>query len=469
LIHRRGELNKSTTWSDPTAFAPTPVTQESIFALTSLSPVPWRMPVQSASISSWRDAGLQVCSLNHPSEIESLASLYDVEWVPVAHTSTSVFGRHCVPVRAMLDWAAKHDVAVLLINSDIELRMSASEMKRIRWLSDGGLCYFIRYNHNGDLRRASREHSGIDAFLLHGRDAALAPDSFLSMGQPFWDYLLPHIFATHDRRVCSVEFPVALHRDHPLQWSWENWHRCGLEFKRITEAGSSDSSFGGCGAMSVLVRESFESKKVSLSPQPIKICEWVQQAFRHPGPKIFLEIGSHRGTDTAWMAELCDVTIHGFEPDPRNQQPARYNLIQHRLAIADHDGRAPFILSRDGWGQEWTYSSSIKKPKNHLHRFPVTFGETIEVKTITLDTFCRREGLGVIDFVWADIQGAEGEMIRGGPETFARTRYLYTAYSDDELYEGQVTLRDIVAMLREFRVLEVWPDDVLLGNRKFSA
>jgi 2-O-methyltransferase len=443
------------------------MTQEYIFALTSLVPTAWRLPQQRASITSWRDAGLRVCSLNHPCEIQSLASLYNVDWVPAANTSSGVFGRHCVPISIMLAWAAENDATVLLINSDIQLLMSVWEMKRIRWLSQGGLCYFVRYNHDGNPGRASREHSGIDAFLLHGRDAALVPDSFLSMGQPFWDYLLPHVFATHERRVCSVEFPVALHRAHPLQWSWQNWHRCGLEFKRITGTGGDDSSFGGCGAMSVLVRESFESKKVSLSPHPMKICEWVQQSFHYPGPKTFLEIGSHCGTDTAWMAELCNVTIHAFEPDPRNQQLARHNVVQHREAIADHDGRAGFTLSRAGWGQEWTHSSSIKKPKNHLERFPVTFGETIEVEAITLDTFCRREQLGVIDFIWADIQGAEGEMIRGGAETFARTRYLYTAYSDDELYEGQVTLREIVDMLHEFRVLEVWPDNVLLGNRDF--
>jgi 2-O-methyltransferase len=443
------------------------MTQESIFALTSLSPMPWRTPLQRASINSWRDAGLSVCSLNHPSEIESLASLYDVDWIPVVHTSVHVFGRHCVPIRAMLNWAAEHDAEVLLINSDIQLRMSASEMKRIRWLSDGGLCYFIRYNYNGDPRRAWREPSGVDAFLLHGREAGLAPDSFLSMGQPFWDYLLPHLFATRNLRVWSIEFPVAFHRDHPRQWSWETWHRCGLEFERITGTQSGDSSFGACGSMSVHVRESFERKRVCLSPQPIEIRDWVRQAFGCRGGKIFLEIGSHIGTDTAWMAELCDVTIHAFEPDPRNQQPARDNVVQHRAAIAEHDGRAPFILSRHGWGQEWTYSSSLMKPKNHLHHFPVTFGETIEVETITLDTYCRREGLGIIDFIWADIQGAEGEMIRGGLETLQRTRYLYTEYSDDELYEGQVTLRDILSMLPDFRVLELWPDDVLLENRRF--
>ena len=163
------------------------------------------------------------------------------------------------------------------------------------------------------------------------------------------------------------------------------------------------------------------------------------------------------------------MRIHSFEPDPRNHQVARVNVIPHRAAIADRDGRAPFILSQLGWGQEWTHSSSLKTPKNHLSRFPVTFGETIEVETLTLDSFHRKQGLGDIDFIWADIQGAEREMIRGGQECLARTRYLFTEYSDDELYEDQATLREILDMLPGFRVLELWPEDILLENRRFAG
>jgi hypothetical protein len=102
-------------------------------------------------------------------------------------------------------------------------------------------------------------------------------------------------------------------------------------------------------------------------------------------------------------------------------------------------------------------------------RYPVTFGATIEVPAVALDTFCREQSLGNIDFIWADIQGAEGEMIRGGLRTLERTRYLYTEYSDEELYENQATLRDILNLLPDFRVVELWPDDVLLENRRFSA
>jgi hypothetical protein len=95
----------------------------------------------------------------------------------------------------------------------------------------------------------------------------------------------------------------------------------------------------------------------------------------------------------------------------------------------------------------------------------VTFGESVPVQTITLDSLCEQHDIGIIDFVWADIQGAEGEMIRGGRAALARTRYLFTEYSDDEMYRGQPSLNEILAMLPTFRVLELWPDDVLLENQ----
>jgi FkbM family methyltransferase len=443
--------------------------RDSIFALTSISPAAGESGRVKDCLKSWRQAGLEIRSFNHPTEIPGLAANYDVDFVPVTETSQNVFGRHLVPIKAMLDWAANDDCPALLINSDIELRLASWEMSRLRWLADGGLCYFVRYNHNGRAGHAVRERFGIDAFLLHGRDAAMFPKSFLSMGKPFWDYWIPHTFVAQHRSIRSVEFAAAFHRQHPSGWSWEDWHRCGIEFDRITGVLNGNHSFDNCLATSAGVRRHFERQRTSLSRRPGDIRNWVQRKFRYRGPKLFLELGAHQGTDTSWLAQIPDVIIHAFEPDPRNQQPARDNVTPHHAAVADRNGRGWLIPSLEGWGREWTYSSSIKRPKNHLLRFPVTFGEAIEVDLVALDTFSRNLDLGVIDFIWADIQGAEGEMIRGGLETLRRTRYLYTEYSDDELYENQATLSEILDLLEDFRVLELWPGDVLLENRKFSV
>jgi FkbM family methyltransferase len=412
------------------------VAQEVILALTSLSPAPENVALTQTCIKSWRDAGLQVHVFSHPEGIAALAKLYDVDFVPVAETTAPVFGKHFIPIKTMLDWAAERNVPALLINPYIDLRMTEWEIKRTRWISDGGLCYFIRHNHNGDVARAQPEPYSIDAFLLHGRDAALFPDSFLSMGQPFWDYWLPHTFAARGRPIYTVEFPAAFHCNHQQHWSWESWHRSGLEFARVSGEPSGDQSFAACLAMSVRVRQNFDRRKVVVPRLPLQIREWVQRRFDYPGPKLFIELGAHRGTDTAWMAEIPGVAIHAFEPDPRNHQPPRPNVTLHRAAIAERDGRGSLILSQQRCGQEWTHSSSIKPPKNHLHRFPVTFGGTVEVPLVALDTFYAQHGLDVVDFIWADIQGAEGEMIRvvraaGHPEgdsgvaaRFSRARAL---------------------------------------------
>jgi 2-O-methyltransferase len=444
------------------------VSREVVAALTSVAPWRDRVAHHRDCIASWRRAGLEVFSFNHPDEIATLRTLYDVSFVPVLDTAAAIFGRHYIPISTMLRHAAGQGGPVLLINADIELQMTPWEMKRVRWLCDGALCYFVRYNYDRDIRQAVREVYGIDAFLLDANQVRLFPSSFLSMGQPFWDYWIPHAFASRDSPIFAVESSVAFHKSHPRRWSNGAWHRSALEFDRLFGLLGADKSMEACMRMSAQIRAAFDARKSVLRAQPPPIRTWVEQQFSYRGPKLFLELGAHNGSDTAWMARLPDVAIHAFEPDPRNNPPPLANVVLTRAAVSDRDGRVPFILSKTGWGQPWTYSSSLRQPKNHLARYPVTFGETIEVDSVTLDYYASSHCLNKVDFIWADIQGAEGEMIRGGRDLLSRTRYLYTEYSDDELYEGQATLNDICAMLPEFRVIELWSDDVLLHNQNMG-
>ena len=164
-----------------------PIMIEPLYALTSLAPAPHDLTVQQRCIASWRAAGMSVCAFNHPSEIDRLRAMYgddDVTYFPVEQTSEEQFGRPYVPITAFARWAAARDACVLLLNSDIELRIDAAAMNRLRWLSGDGLCYFVRHNYQRDRRRSTRERWGIDGFLFRGRHVADFPQSFLSMGQP---------------------------------------------------------------------------------------------------------------------------------------------------------------------------------------------------------------------------------------------------------------------------------------------
>ena len=258
-----------------------------IFALTTLSPNLENLSHISRCIDSWRRAGLRVVSFNHPSEIAELQKHFAVDFVPVEATSLATFGRHFIPINAMLDWAGQHNGPVLLINSDIELRLENWELKRARWVAENGLCYFVRFNHDGDHARASREPDGIDAFLFHGRDAHLFGRSFMSFGKPYWDYWVPHTFASNGRPIYSVEFPVSFHLRHQNRWSWEDWHRCALEFERVIDERDWNKSFDACLYRARRVRQMFDQQKIALPQAPPKIRDWVQKQVGYPGAKKF--------------------------------------------------------------------------------------------------------------------------------------------------------------------------------------
>lgn len=98
----------------------------------------------------------------------------------------------------------------------------------------------------------------------------------------------------------------------------------------------------------------------------------------------------------------------------------------------------------------------------------MTFEET-EVDCCRFDTYYKKVNPGVVDFIWADLQGAEGDLIDGGQIALTNTRYLYTEYSNDELYQGEIGLQEIINKLPgKWSVVEDYGSDVLLKNESFT-
>ena len=117
----------------------------------------------------------------------------------------------------------------------------------------------------------------------------------------------------------------------------------------------------------------------------------------------------------------------------------------------------------------WDCSGSIRKPTNDLIVHPwCKFEKNIIIETKTLDTWRKEQGVEKIDFIWMDVQGAEIDVIQGGRNALKNTRYLYTEYSNKELYEGQISLKHLLKELVEFDVIVRFPDDILLKNKNES-
>lgn len=210
----------------------------------------------------------------------------------------------------------------------------------------------------------------------------------------------------------------------------------------------------------------------------------IRECVAREDPTI-LEIGCNDGTHTLWFLEMFEnPKVYCFEPDPRaiarfkRKVGLRSNVNLAEIALSDYNGDVIFYQSGGQRSAEhakvmpegWDQSGSIRRPKEHLTAHPwVTFDEKILVPTSTLDTWCDKHGIEAVDFIWMDVQGAELDVFRGGKDTITKTRFIYTEYSDNELYEGQPNLRQLIEYLDDFNfdVLTRYPGDILFGSKQF--
>lgn len=208
----------------------------------------------------------------------------------------------------------------------------------------------------------------------------------------------------------------------------------------------------------------------------------IKELVSNTEPIIF-EIGCNGGGHTRqFIRSFPSGTFYCFEPDPRalatfkeriGDSPA-VNLFD--CAVGAEQGTVTFYQS-SGWPdaarkqtmpQGWHLSGSIRKPKTHLSVFEwCTFDTTLEVPMTTIDTVCDRHDIEEIDFIWMDVQGAEKDVFSGAVNMLARVKWIYTEYNEQEMYEGQAGLNQLIEYLPGFRVLIRYKNDALLWNTRY--
>ena len=196
---------------------------------------------------------------------------------------------------------------------------------------------------------------------------------------------------------------------------------------------------------------------------------------------IVFELGVHWAEDTTRIINWCKTKpeYHGFEPDSRNIAKSKQTIATNGItmtlnhaAISDKVGTTKLYLS-DGIhtksGNQMTGANSIRKPKIVVgkHRWIDFTKEEQNVKTVTIDAYCKEKNIKKIDFIWSDIQGCEYDMIVGAKEMLPNIKMMLLEYSNEELYEGQKNLDAIIKLLGDdWQVIEKTPMDVLVKNKK---
>lgn len=128
-----------------------------------------------------------------------------------------------------------------------------------------------------------------------------------------------------------------------------------------------------------------------------------------PSATIIFDLGSNKGASVIYFAALFPhATIYAFEPDPRNVAllketitPVKDRVVLYEQAVTQQgDGSITLYYS-----DKVHWSSGIY-PREKMHK-------AVQVPATSLDRVVKEQGIGHIDLLKFDIEGAEYEVFTG--------------------------------------------------------
>lgn len=176
----------------------------------------------------------------------------------------------------------------------------------------------------------------------------------------------------------------------------------------------------------------------------------IESALGGP-PAVVLEAGCHDGGDTLAMARRWPTAVvYGTEPIDDSRASARAVCAGHErvsiegFALSDAGGVATMRVSSREGRREATASSSLLPDGLHTVAFPeVRFDHQVDVICRTLDDWFSGLGLSRIDLLWLDLQGMELRVLAASKLALPATRAIHLEVSQQELFEGSGTFRDL--------------------------
>lgn len=128
-------------------------------------------------------------------------------------------------------------------------------------------------------------------------------------------------------------------------------------------------------------------------------------------------------------------------------------------------------VSHDNQGQ----SNSLLEPHLHLDQHKeIVFNDAEVVKVVKLDTLMNEfSSLKIHNILAIDVQGFEGEVLKGAIETLKNIDVVYTEVNRGETYRNNALIEEIDELLSDFtRVETYWPspswtwgDAIFISNR----
>ena len=154
--------------------------------------------------------------------------------------------------------------------------------------------------------------------------------------------------------------------------------------------------------------------------------------------------------------------------------------MPHQIALCGTDGHVVFhkIDRRRAvttWADGNPGASSLFRASGAYDGIEKYVQTPIAVRGATAAGLIDSNEVPSPDFIWIDVQGAEGLVLAGFGSRLADVKAIYVELSLREMYEGQAMAPEVVARLREnFRWHSVlhhgsWQFDALFISRNYSG
>jgi FkbM family methyltransferase len=176
--------------------------------------------------------------------------------------------------------------------------------------------------------------------------------------------------------------------------------------------------------------------------------------LRH-GFGTVLDVGANEGQFASWIrTRLPAAELHCFEPIPhafaqlKKWASLRTNVHAIQMAVGDTPGE----LEMNQHTEHTTSSSLLATSRRCETLYPFTAAQSkVQVRVVRLDDYVASlPSLPARDWLLKiDVQGFEIPVLRGALLTLSRVRACIIEISLDELYIGQSTFADVVALMSD--------------------
>jgi FkbM family methyltransferase len=169
-------------------------------------------------------------------------------------------------------------------------------------------------------------------------------------------------------------------------------------------------------------------------------------------PITVVDIGAHDGDFTGRLSAWCPVTAAILaEPLPGKTDALRRRFPSNEVrifagALGDADGTTTFRINALD-----STSSLLRASRDQPDMAALPLGEEVAIPVAIrrLDDVFEESGMGRVDVLKIDVQGAEHLVLRGATKTLARTRLAWIECSVRPLYEGSATFAEIIDLMDE--------------------